>query len=202
MRTRSTDRPRTRTDGGAGDRAGTARLDVMTDLGLLTLEAGPTGLTHLYLGGPGADHRAPLGDTGASPHTEPVDGPESGAHPEAGAHLTEGARQLGEYLARARRSFDLPIEPGGTEFQRSVWFALARIPFGTTVSYAELARCVGRPGAFRAVGQANGANPLPIILPCHRVIAADGGLGGYSGGLHVKARLLALESALPAGRSR
>ncbi len=83
--------------------------------------------------------------------------------------------------------------PSGTDFQRSVWFALADIPYGETVSYAELARAVGRPKAFRAVGQANGHNPLPIVLPCHRVIASGGGLGGYGGGLELKEQLLALE---------
>lgn len=187
MSTRPTSRPGPGS-GRAGGRTTIARLDVMTDLGLLGLEASPAGLTHLYLGGSGDDP------------VEPEAGVGPGADPEATAHVAEGARQLLEYFAGARTAFDLPLEPAGTEFQRSVWFALARIPFGTTLSYAELARRVGRPRAFRAVGQANGANPLPIILPCHRVIAADGGLGGYSGGLGVKTRLLAHESALPTAR--
>lgn len=108
--------------------------------------------------------------------------------------VLDAARQLDEYFARRRRTFDLPLSLSGTPFQRQVWLALAEIPYGETVSYAELARRVGRPQAFRAVGQANGANPIPVILPCHRVIAADGGIGGYGGGLPTKRRLLALEA--------
>ena len=80
-----------------------------------------------------------------------------------------------------------------------MWFALAEIPYGTTISYGDLARRVGRPSAYRAVGQANGANPLPIVLPCHRVVATGGGIGGYGGGLALKRRLLALESGHPPG---
>lgn len=106
---------------------------------------------------------------------------------------SDAARQLDEYFAGKRRAFDLPIEVAGTEFQEQVWLKLAEIPYGDTISYAELARWVGRPQAFRAVGQANGANPIPIILPCHRVIAADGSIGGYGGGLETKRRLLAIE---------
>lgn len=110
--------------------------------------------------------------------------------------VAEAARQLKEYFAGARRSFDLALVPRrGTPFQRQVWFTLAEIPYGETISYAELAAWVGRPTAFRAVGQANGANPLAIVLPCHRVIATGGGLGGYGGGLATKTQLLALEGA-------
>jgi methylated-DNA-[protein]-cysteine S-methyltransferase len=107
--------------------------------------------------------------------------------------LGDAARQLLEYFAGARTTFDLLLAPSGTPFQQSVWAALRTIPYGTTASYAEVAELVGRPRAFRAVGQANGANPIPIIVPCHRVIAAGGGLGGYSGGLGVKMQLLAVE---------
>ena len=87
----------------------------------------------------------------------------------------------------------LELELSGTEFQRSVWTSLADIPYGEVISYAELAEMVGRPTAFRAVGQANGANPIPIVLPCHRVVASGGGIGGYGGGLDLKRELLALE---------
>lgn len=108
--------------------------------------------------------------------------------------VVHAARQLDEYFAQKRTEFDLPLALFGTEFQERVWLTLAEIPYGETISYAELARWVGRPRAFRAVGQANGANPIPVILPCHRVIAADGTIGGYGGGLPVKRQLLALES--------
>jgi methylated-DNA-[protein]-cysteine S-methyltransferase len=105
--------------------------------------------------------------------------------------------QLGEYFAGKRRQFDLPLAPRGTEFQRRVWRALREIPYGQTVSYGELARRIGKPSASRAVGLANGANPLPIIVPCHRVIGADGSLTGFGGGLPIKRTLLALEGAGP-----
>jgi methylated-DNA-[protein]-cysteine S-methyltransferase len=108
--------------------------------------------------------------------------------------VLDAARQLDEYFERRRRVFDLPLALAGTEFQQRVWTTLAEIPYGETISYAELARWVGRPRAFRAVGQANGANPIPVILPCHRVIAADGTIGGYGGGLPTKRTLLALEA--------
>jgi methylated-DNA-[protein]-cysteine S-methyltransferase len=105
----------------------------------------------------------------------------------------EAARQLDEYFQGARQEFELEVVLQGTPFQRDVWTELAEIPFGETVSYAELAQMVGRPRAFRAVGQANGANPLAIVLPCHRVLASGGGIGGYGGGIETKRRLLALE---------
>ena len=106
--------------------------------------------------------------------------------------------QLDEYFAGQRRDFDLPLAPQGTEFQRGVWWALADIPYGRTISYAQLATSIGKPAATRAVGAANGRNPLSIVLPCHRVIGADGSLTGYGGGLPIKTFLLALEGALPA----
>lgn len=106
-------------------------------------------------------------------------------------------RQLEEYFARTRRTFDLPLAPEGTDFQRTVWLALAEIPYGRTISYSELAARVGRPRAVRAAGAANGRNPLPIVLPCHRVIGADGSLTGFGGGLPMKRFLLELEGALP-----
>lgn len=104
-------------------------------------------------------------------------------------------RQLAEYFAGTRREFDLPLAAAGTEFQLAAWQALQAIPYGLTISYGELARRIGRPRAVRAVGAANGANPIPIVIPCHRVIGADGRLTGFGGGLPVKRRLLELEGA-------
>ncbi|MGJ7456467.1 methylated-DNA--[protein]-cysteine S-methyltransferase [Halomonas sp. RA08-2] len=109
--------------------------------------------------------------------------------------LAEARDQLLAYLAGRRRSFNLALAPGGSDFQRQVWAALLRIPWGETRTYGELARRLGREGAARAIGTANGANPLPLLIPCHRVVAA-GGLGGYSGGLALKRRLLELEGSL------
>ncbi len=109
--------------------------------------------------------------------------------------LKSTATQLREYFGGARTEFDVPLELEGTEFQRQVWNELSRIPYGETITYGELARRVGRSGGARAVGQANGRNPVPIIVPCHRVVASDG-LGGYGGGLDVKRALLAREGAL------
>jgi methylated-DNA-[protein]-cysteine S-methyltransferase len=103
--------------------------------------------------------------------------------------------QLEEYFAGERHVFDLELNPEGTEFQRRTWLTLADIPFGATWSYGELARKVGSPKAVRAVGAANGRNPLPLILPCHRVIGSDGSLTGFGGGLPLKQWLLAHESA-------
>jgi len=107
--------------------------------------------------------------------------------------LDEVVRQLEEYFQGERRRFDLPFDLHGTEFQRRVWKALARVPFGATLSYGDLARKAGSARGYRAVGQAVGRNPLPILVPCHRVLAAGGGLGGFSGGLPLKKRLLAIE---------
>ncbi len=105
--------------------------------------------------------------------------------------------QVEAYFAGARRDFDLPLAPDGTAFQRAVWDGLSAIPFGRTRSYGELAHSVGRPGAFRAVGAANGANPIALIIPCHRVIGGDRSLTGYGGGVAIKAALLAHEGVLP-----
>ena len=112
-----------------------------------------------------------------------------------GGVLARTAAQLAEYFAGERRDFDLPLAPAGTPFQTEVWRALARIPFGTTCSYGDLARVVGRPSASRAVGAANGRNPIAIILPCHRVIGTSGELTGYGGGLPMKRWLLEHERA-------
>jgi len=121
--------------------------------------------------------------------------PQAPATPPPTPLLEQAEAQLREYFAGERRQFTLPLRPEGTPFQQAVWQALGRIPYGATCSYADLARAVGRPNACRAVGNANGHNPLPILIPCHRVIAADGSLGGYTGGLDKKALLLQLERA-------
>jgi methylated-DNA-[protein]-cysteine S-methyltransferase len=108
--------------------------------------------------------------------------------------LALAERQLTEYFAGTRTEFDLPLEPRGTEFQKKVWQSLRTIPFGTTKSYVEIARSIGSPRACRAVGAANGKNPLPIVVPCHRVIGTNGALTGFGGGVETKAKLLALEA--------
>lgn len=131
------------------------------------------------------------GDAGLrliSPDGPPEDGVEA-----VSPLLDETVRQLEQFFTGTRRAFDLPLAPMGTEFQRAVWSALAQIPYGSVCSYRDLAERVGRPKGCRAVGQANSRNPLPFVLPCHRVIAADGSLGGYSLGLGLKLWLLELE---------
>ena len=110
--------------------------------------------------------------------------------------LAEGKRQLEEYFAGRRRDFDLPLAPHGTPFQLKCWQALREIPYGTVLSYGELARRVGNARGSRAVGGANHHNPISIIIPCHRVIGADGSLTGYGGGLDMKEALLRLEGSL------
>lgn len=107
--------------------------------------------------------------------------------------------QLDEYFAGGRQRFDIPLAPQGTEFQRRVWGELLRIPHGRTTTYSELAARLGDPQAVRAVGRANGANPIWLVIPCHRVVGADGSLTGYAAGLEVKRWLLQHEGALPSG---
>jgi AraC family transcriptional regulator of adaptative response/methylated-DNA-[protein]-cysteine methyltransferase len=127
--------------------------------------------------------------------------------PGQSGHLDQLASELEEYFEGRRRSFDVAVATRGTPFQERVWAGLAAIPYGTTVSYGELAGQIGRPGASRAVGRANGSNRVAIVIPCHRVIQGDGTLGGYGGGLWRKARLLEIEGvqlpaapAIPAAR--
>jgi methylated-DNA-[protein]-cysteine S-methyltransferase len=110
--------------------------------------------------------------------------------------LLEAARQLRAYFAGQLREFQLPLDIEGTGFQKRVWGQVAAIPYGETRSYLQIAQALGSPGAVRAVGAANGANPVPIVVPCHRVIGAKGKLVGYGGGLGMKKRLLELEGAL------
>ncbi len=158
-----------------------ASLDARTPLGPMRIVASPRGVRSCEF----LDSPAP------PPHTHA----DSTQARDAQSHAQSLARELDLYFAGRLRRFETPLDPGGTPFQVRVWHALIAIPFGRTVSYAALARSIGRPGAQRAVGAANAANRLPIVVPCHRVIAADGGLHGYGGGLARKQALLALESA-------
>ena len=114
--------------------------------------------------------------------------------PERSGIVALALDQIAEYLGGLRREFDLPLDLVGTEFQRRVWSAVAGIPYGQTRTYAQVAGAIGKPLAVRAVGAANGANPLPLVVPCHRVLGSDGSLTGYGGGLDVKQKLLELES--------
>ena len=114
--------------------------------------------------------------------------------PRAARHADTAVRQLREYFAGTRRKFAVSLDLDGTEFQQQAWAAMCGIRYGHTLSYAQQAKAIGKPKAVRAVGSANGANPVPIIVPCHRVIASDGSLGGYALGLAMKRYLLALET--------
>ena len=145
--------------------------------------------TFRLVGGEDAVDRIDLPNRAAEP-PNPAWVASNGALPAA---LAEAKRQLEEYFAGERREFDLPQAAKGTEFQRRVWAELRRIPFGETISYGELAARVGKPTASRAVGAANGRNPLPVVVPCHRVIGSSGRLVGYGGGLPTKQALLDLE---------
>lgn len=109
------------------------------------------------------------------------------------AATCDSVAQLSEYFRGERREFTLPLDLRGTEFQKACWLELAKIPYGQVRTYADIARALGRPAAFRAVGMANHSNPLPIVVPCHRILASDGGLCGYAGGLEIKRKLLRLE---------
>jgi methylated-DNA-[protein]-cysteine S-methyltransferase len=144
-------------------------------IGVLLLVADEGGLTYIGLPKRGG--------------AQPV--PENAQH--APPKLRAARHQFDEYFAGTRHTFDLPLHPHGTPFQLEVWGALLTIPYGETTSYARIARQIGRPNAVRAVGAANGANPLSIVVPCHRVIGSDGDLTGYGGGLPAKRWLLAHE---------
>jgi len=155
---------------------GVASAELRSPVGTLLVSASPTGVTSIGFVG-GGDHAAVA----------------AVADPTAERHVAAAVLQLDEYFAGRRREFDLPLDLRGTPFQVLAWQALLRIPFGATVTYGEQAAMIGRPGAARAVGSANGRNPVPIVVPCHRVLAAGSALGGYSSGLDVKRSLLALE---------
>jgi len=118
--------------------------------------------------------------------------PQAGWREQAAA-LVNATAQLEAYFRGELRQFEIPLAPEGTAFQRQVWQAMKAIPYGQTITYAELARQVGRPQAARAVGGASSRNPLPVVVPCHRVVGSDGSLTGYAGGLHLKQALLDLE---------
>lgn len=149
-------------------------------LGILTFESDGNALTRI---------RLPEEEQENDPAVERVRKP---------GLFRDAANQLKEYFAGQRTSFDLALDPAGTPFQNEVWRELVKIPPGSTISYSELAERVGRPGSHRAVGAANGRNPLPIVIPCHRVIGKSGRLTGYAGGLAAKQKLLELEGALEA----
>lgn len=153
---------------------------VDSPVGPLTLVAADGGLTGLYM-----DRQRYRPDETLFGERDP--GP-----------FRAAAEQLAGYFAGELRDFDLPLAPAGTPFQRTVWAALREVPYGETVSYGELARAIGRPSAARAVGLANGKNPIGIVIPCHRVVGATGDLTGYGGGLDRKRHLLALERAIAA----
>lgn len=153
-------------------------ISIKSPLGTLRLHGTADELVGLYL-----------------PAQEAPDAPRRATHA-----LDVAAAQLAEYFAGTRRQFELPLAPRGTGFQQIVWQALVRIPFGVTQSYGELARSIGRPSASRAVGAANGKNPISIVVPCHRVIAGSGALTGYAGGMAAKQWLLEHERALHAPR--
>lgn len=149
---------------------------VSTPLGDITAVADDEGLTQVILAG---DDGSVLADAA-----------------EGGPIVDAAAQQLSEFFAGERMAFDLPLAPQGTEFQLTVWNALCDVPFGTTATYGDIAKAIGQQTATRAVGAANGRNPIPIIIPCHRVIGASGELTGYSGGggIETKRRLLDHES--------
>jgi len=161
---------------GLADRS-LCRAAIDTPVGSLTLLAGDAGLAAVLWENDDPD-RVPLGRL-----------LRNASHPV----IEAASAQLREYFNGRRRSFDLPLDPAGTPFQKQVWHALRTIPYGQTRSYAQIARQIGRPSAARAVGAANGRNPLSIIVPCHRVIGSSGKLTGFAGGLKVKAQLLTLE---------
>jgi methylated-DNA-[protein]-cysteine S-methyltransferase len=154
--------------------------EIATSLGTLRLAANDAGLVGIAF----------EGDRHASPT-----GPDWIRDPGFPA-LRAAAAQLTEYFAGRRKEFDLPLAAVGTSFQRSVWTAIAAVPAGETISYAELARRAGCPGSARAAGAATGRNPLAIVVPCHRIVGSDGSLTGYAGGLDRKRALLAHEQAL------
>jgi len=180
----------------------TAFTKIHSPLGELTLVASDTGLTAVHF--PTSREVPPLQvverGTGGEDYVGAGRGDgagwleDDGSGP-AGAVLARTREQLNEYFARTRTTFDLPLDPAGSAFERRVWDALRAIPYGSTVSYGELARRLGDPRATRAVGAANGKNAIPIIVPCHRVVGARGELTGFGGGLDRKRWLLEHEGA-------
>ncbi len=162
-------------------------------VGELLIAATPAGLTHLLFA---RDSDAKFAHA-IKPEWIARDAAHEADDALALAHLDRTREQLAGYFGGARRTFDIPLAATGTEFQQSVWKALAHIPYGATWSYGDLARHIEHPRAVRAVGLANGRNPISIIVPCHRVIGANGSLTGYGGGLDRKRFLLTLEGHQP-----
>lgn len=161
-------------------------VKVPSPVGELVVAASGGGITGVYF--PTSRH--------GPPPTEREGWTEDDGHDASSGLLARAREQLDEYFARARTSFELPLAPAGSPFERRVWDALRAIPYGTTVSYGELARRLGDPRATRAVRAANGRNPIAIIVPCHRVIGANGDLTGFGGGLDRKRWLLEHEGAV------
>ena len=165
----------------------TIMTTIQSPVGELTLTATDEGLTGVYF------------DRGSHPPSERdvrTWVPDDGSHGRASEVLAATKAQLASYFAGERNTFDLPLAPRGTDFQRRVWMELRAIEFGETTSYGDIARKIGSPKAVRAVGAANGRNPIPIIVPCHRVVGSDGSLTGFGGGIERKQWLLAHEGAL------
>jgi methylated-DNA-[protein]-cysteine S-methyltransferase len=178
-----------------------ARGTIATPVGDLHMAAGPRGLVSVRwtdgadpFPAPGAAQQAPRDEPGATARAGSA-GVDRTAAAEGPAQrwLELAAGELAEYFAGARMEFTVPVDPAGTPYQRRAWEVLRTIPFGRTMSYGEQATALGSPGGARAVGSANGRNPIPIIVPCHRVVAASGALGGYSSGPAHKRWLLAHE---------
>ena len=164
---------------------------VMSPVGPLFLATSARGLVALEF-----DKRLP-GQQTIRPNPRDLRAESKKVRFEDSAHeLAAYVRELEEYFAGTRRAFDFPLDLRGTDFQIACWRALLAIPYGETRTYADIARAVGRPQGFRAVGMANNRNPVAIVVPCHRVIASDGTLCGYGGGLDIKRKLLELEGAL------
>ena len=164
----------------------TRHLTISSPVGPLTLAERDGALVRIAFGGGGCGEGREV--------REGVEGVEGRDCCDRSPLLDEAARQLADYFAGRRRDFDLPLAPAGTAFQQAVWAALRSIPYGQTRSYKDIAAAVGRPRACRAVGMANNRNPLPIVIPCHRVIGASGALTGYAGGVEIKHTLLQLEN--------
>jgi methylated-DNA-[protein]-cysteine S-methyltransferase len=132
------------------------------------------------------------------PNRRPEAGSSTALSPEAAQGMHAARAQLSEYFEGKRRVFDLPLRAEGSPFEQQVWSRLLEVPYGVTTSYGAIATALGLPNGARAVGYANGANPIPIVIPCHRVIGSNGDLTGYGGGLPLKRALLELEGAIPA----
>jgi methylated-DNA-[protein]-cysteine S-methyltransferase len=155
----------------------TASRTITSPVGKLVLLASEAGLAGLFFGHRLDEHRPPSDDA-------------------KNMHLNAAEAQLAEYFSGKRNQFEVLFDVRGTEFQKSVWGELSRIPFGTTRSYRDIAEAIGNPKSVRAIGLANGSNPISIIVPCHRVIGANGALTGFGGGLDIKRQLLVHEGAL------